>query len=101
MLNNRKDIIDAKLPLLLLAPDNSWELIVALEKIAADHYQGLFVRIKNDQLEGRELSIHEAPFHVAEDIWELQYGVQVMTLDHYTLRNHPASTAWQQWQQQQ
>ena len=99
MLNNRKDIIDAKLPLLMLAPDNSWELIVKLEKIADDHYHGLFIRIKSDQLESRELSIHEAPFHVAEDIWELQYGIQVMTLDHDTLRNHPANTAWQNWQQ--
>ena len=100
MLNNRKDIIHAKLPLLLLAPNNSWELIVTLEKIAADQYKGLFIRVTGEQLEARELSIQEAPFHVAADIWELQYGVQIMTLDHDTLRNHPASEAWQRWQQQ-
>ena len=43
------------------------------------------------------MQLSETPFHVGADVWELNYGATLMTLNHEVLNGHPAKQLWQEW----
>ncbi len=99
MLNQRIDIVEAAPPFLLSMPDNNWHLVINIEKLSADHYQCVCVEKQNNQFSEYTKDILEPPFHVAENIWELSYGVELMTLLDDSLQQHPARDLWMAWKQ--
>ena len=101
MLNQRIDITTATPPLLQVMPDNSWHIILRVEQVT-DHTLKCSC-LKEDEGVAKQFSceLSEAPFHVGADIWEMSYGVQIMTLMHESLCDHPARRLWQRWQSQQ
>ena len=98
MLNQRLDIIEAMPPFLLSMPNNAWHLVKHIEKQDAEHYLCHCIKYQNDDFIEYTKELSEVPFHVAENIWELSYNVEIMTLIDDSLRDHPARTLWQQWQ---
>lgn len=90
MLNNRENILAVKKPLLQLMPDQSWHIILHMTALENGDIECECIKIHEARTEKFSMTLSEPPFHVAEGIWELSYGVQIMTLDHETLSNHPA-----------
>ncbi len=101
MLNQRVDIVEAVAPFLLSMPDGSWHLVINIEKPQPQEYVFQCISEANGEFNHYSKTIPETPFHVAENIWELSYGVEIMTLLHDNLANHPATMLWQQWKQHQ
>lgn len=101
MLNQRIPILEATLPLLQVMPDNSWHIIFSIQPTGPESYQCQCIRSTDTKPEEFTSTIEEQPFHVAEGIWELSYSVQLMTLRHESLRQHPATQLWQQWTSEQ
>jgi len=96
MLNQRIDIITAQPPLIMTIPNSSWHLIVKIERLSGQCVIDC-IKEENEQITSYQQSLTEEPFHVAENIWELSYGVEIMTLQHRSLSAHPAIQLWQKW----
>lgn len=90
MLNNREDILAVRTPLLQLMPDQSWHIILKMHLLENGDIECECIRSDQQRMHTFRNVLTEPPFHVAAGIWELSYGVQIMTLNHETLRNHPA-----------
>ncbi len=97
MLNQRIDIVDAPLPLLLSMPGDTWHLIIKIEKLSDDEFCCSCLRQSDNSIEEYTQDIHETPFHVGDGIWELSYGSELVTLLDSSLNDHPAKQLWQQW----
>jgi len=96
MLNQRIDIITAQPPLLMTIPNSSWHLIVKIQRISGQCVIDC-IKEEDEQIIPYQQTLTEEPFHVAENIWELTYGVEIMTLKHSSLSGHPANHLWQKW----
>jgi hypothetical protein len=90
MLNNRENILAVKRPLLQLMPDQSWHIILKMTPLDNGDIECECIKLDQQRVHTFKNVLNEPPFHVAEGIWELSYGVQIMTLQHDTLRDHPA-----------
>ncbi len=101
MLNQRKDISEASPPLLLTFPDGNFHLIASIECIETNQYSCNCVKKLEGEFIQYQHHISDVPFHVAENIWELKFGVEIMTLLESDLTNHPATQIWQEWIDQQ
>ena len=99
MLNQRIDICSATPPFLLSIPGNVWHLVITIEKSQQDKYICHCISHEGDNFNTYIHELQEPPFHVAENIWELSYGVEIMTLMDSSLSDHPARKLWQQWKQ--
>lgn len=96
MLNQRIDIVTIQPPLLMTIPNASWHLIVKIERTSGQCVIDC-IKEENGQIDTYQQTLSEEPFHVAENIWELSYGVEIMTLKHSSLSGHPANLLWQKW----
>ena len=76
-----------------------WHLITRIQKIDAQTLECECVSSRDHFLNEYKRQLKEIPFHVAEGIWELEYGVQIMTLLHPSLDDHPARKVWKVWLQ--
>lgn len=99
MLNQRHCVTDAKIPLLQTFLSDQWHLIVNIRFLDTDVLECTCIRDNEGTIEEYLHRIYETPFHVAEGIWEMQYGSQIMTLLHASLENHPATKIWRTWSQ--
>lgn len=90
MLNNRKDILAVKSPLLQIMPDQSWHIILKMIQLNNGDITCDCIKTDKNQILSFSNTLEEPPFYVAEDIWELSYGVQIMSLMHDSLKDHPA-----------
>lgn len=100
MLNQRIDIIEASAPFLLSMPDNNWHLVIKIEKLGAEHYICHCIKSADNAFTEYTKELLQTPFHVAENIWELSYNVEIMTLLDDSLKQHPAKLLWQRWNAQ-
>ena len=82
-------------------PNNKWHIILGISHSSGQPYSCRCIKSTENTFELFDNAIEEEPFYVAEDIWELSYGVQLMTLHHASLKDHPAMRLWQQWQSQE
>ena len=39
----------------------------------------------------------EVPFHIGDNVWELNYGSLIMTFNENLKQNHPAYQLWIDW----
>ena len=97
MLNQRRNILDVPAPFIMTVPNADWHLIVALKENETQQLTLSCVKQEQGKLIEYQKLIDERPFHVAEDIWELSYGVEIMTLNHRSLAQHPAVEIWRLW----
>jgi hypothetical protein len=93
MLRTEKDIFGVAPPFLILLPGGRWRLAAHL----FPHPHGLCVVEPRVDREPQARVLHGQPWHVADDVWELDYGVQVMTLRQDYYASHPAWVQWQSW----
>ena len=96
MLNSPKNILDHQPPFVFSSTNEEWRLIVKIEQVEGK-INLMVVEKKNDTFNTRVISLDETPFHVGADVWELNYGATIMTLNHSSLDNHPAKQLWQEW----
>lgn len=97
MLNQRKEITEATPPLLLTTPNGNFHLIAEITKIDSGKYACNCINKKEGELIQYQHEINDTPFHIAENIWELNYGVEIKTLLESDLSEHPARQLWQEW----
>ena len=96
MLPSKKDISESNPPYLLKYPTGEWSLVS--EIIYENSMQKLkIVYLKAGEFKQRVLEVESPLFYVGADIWELEFGSILMTLDHPTLHDHPAMNVWNQW----
>jgi len=96
MLNTQKDIASAALPLLMQSANGDWKLVirVSLSEKKSDFH---IVEKIQEVLDTRVISQTSPVFYVGAEVWELDYGATLMTLQHASLADHPANELWQQW----
>jgi hypothetical protein len=96
MLNAPNDIYDTKPPFLILLGDGSWR--VALELFPCTDGVG-YIEPFAEQASHESPSgvLPGAPWHVGDELWELDHNARIMTLDHPHNRNHPAWRLWLHW----
>ena len=97
MLNQRRNITAVQPPFIMTVPNADWHLIIAIQTAGTHALTLSCVKQEHDQWVEYQQQLDEQPFHVAEDIWELSYGVEIMTLNHSSLANHPATELWRAW----
>lgn len=96
MLISDKDICKSNPPFLLQSATNEWTLISKIS--GSKHNLKLeIVERKNEEFSQRSLVLNDPPFYVGADVWELEYGSRLMTLNHPSLINHPAREIWKDW----
>jgi hypothetical protein len=96
MLISKKVIHNTTPPFLFLSAMKKWNLVSKI----SETYSCLRLELienKNGVFNLRYLNLNEVPFYVGADIWELEYGSVLMTLNHPSLHDHPAITLWEQW----
>ena len=96
MLPSKKEITAANLPLLLQVTNGDWKLVSKIISTAKDFSFEIVVK-KDNEFVTRVISQPEPPFYVGVDVWELNYGATLMTLEHESLVGHPANQLWQDW----
>ncbi|MEM7401612.1 MAG: hypothetical protein AAF304_06650 [Pseudomonadota bacterium] len=96
MLNSPNDILDHQPPFIFVSADKSWLLISEIKKLE-DCIELTVIEKKNSEFSKRTVRLDETPFHVGAEIWELNYGATLMTLNHSSLSQHPATLLWQEW----
>jgi hypothetical protein len=73
-----------------------WSLVIYISKV--DNGLNLTIlSLKDNKYIQRNLLITVPPFYVGADIWELEFGSTLMTLDHPVLLEHPARIMWDKW----
>ena len=96
MLISKKSIHNVNPPFLLCSAKGKWTLVSKITETE----KGLKLEVvenKNRKFCMRFIYLNEQPFYVGADIWELEYGFVLMTLNHTSLDDHPAQTLWEQW----
>jgi len=95
MLISKKDISSVQLPMLMQTSNRNWKLVLKTKTSATFDIE-ILERV-NDEFITRVISQDEPPFYVGEDVWELDYGTTLMTLNHESLATHPAHQLWKEW----
>ena len=98
MQEHDRSIFDADPPFLVLFANKQWKLAIDVKP----HAQGIQIvePFSTDEVHD-SLVIPGSPWHVGENVWELDYATQVMTLDHPNHHSHPAWQLWLHWLQHQ
>lgn len=96
MLNTQKDVSTAQLPLLMQMPGGDWKLVVQV-CVSEEKSDFRIVEEIKQEFNTRLITQSSPAFYVGADVWELDYGATLMTLQHASLSNHPANELWQKW----
>ncbi len=96
MLISDKDILISNPPFLLEFATNEWTLVSKISG-SNNNLKLEIVERKNGVFSQRTLELNDPPFYVGADIWELEYGSRLMTLNHQSLIDHPARKIWKEW----
>ena len=96
MLPARKNILYCKPPYLLKFPTGKWSLITTVES-RGEKIELSSLQLDDGECKARTVLLDELPYYVGADIWELPYGSVLMTLNHPTLKLHPANQLWSEW----
>jgi hypothetical protein len=94
MLISQKDILECNPPFLMRLSNSAWQLVENVVLHEARYCLTIIEKI-DGKFSKRLIQLDEAPFHVGEDVWELDYGSTLMTLRHESLTEHPAKQVWQ------
>ena len=96
MLIRPNDIFQVDPPFLILFGNGQWKVASRLlPHPDGIGYQEPFSTIAEvDQPHG---VVSGNPWHVGDDVWEMDYNTQIMTLDHSNFHSHPAWRLWLHW----
>jgi len=95
MLITKKDISNQQGPLLMQIVNGDWQLVLSVKH--ENNFSIEIIEENNGEYSKRTISQDEPPFYVGADVWELNYGATLMTLNHETLVGHPAQQLWKGW----
>lgn len=95
MLPTKKDILECSPPFVMEYTAGDWSLVTKISGVN-NLLKLTIVYIKNGELKQRYLDVMEPPFYVGADVWELDYGSVLMTLNHPSLLEHPARKIWEE-----
>lgn len=93
MLRTDKDILDVSPPFLVLLPGARWRLAVHV----FPHPEGLCVLEPFYDRSGAARVLAGRPWHVADEVWELDWGVQVVRLREGDYAGHACWDLWRRW----
>lgn len=96
MLPSKKDILKSSPPFLMKHLNSEWSLVIDITDINGILKLDI-VDMNKSVLNQRVIKLTEQPFYVGEDVWELDYGSVLMTLNHPSLLAHPARKIWGTW----
>ncbi len=96
MLISKKNILECNPPFLMELPNNKWQLVGQIT-LVGERYSVTIIEKDDGNFTKRIINLDEAPFYVGEDVWELNYGSTLMTLNHKSLDDHPAKQLWQEY----
>lgn len=96
MLITQKDILKSSPPFLMQTSTQEWLLIESIALLEDSCTLEIIEKI-GGRFAKRTMQLGEVPFHVGADVWELNYGATLMTLNHEALKGHPATLLWQEW----
>lgn len=96
MLISQNDILQCTPPFLMQSASNDW-LLVDKICVEGENYILSILEMSADEFIQRSILLNEAPFHVGAEVWELEYGATLMTLQHASVADHPARRLWQKW----
>jgi len=96
MLISKKNILECNPPFLMHLSNSKWQLVEQIALID-NRYHLTVMEKESESISKRVIYLDEAPFHVGEDVWELNYGSTLMTLNHESLAGHPAKQMWQEY----
>jgi len=95
MLPTKKEISNQQVPLLMQITNSDWKLVLSVKY--ENNFEIEILERKNGEYLKRVISQDEEPFYIGADVWELNYGATLMTLNHETLAGHPAKQLWEDW----
>lgn len=95
MLRADKNIFAIRPPFLVVLPTSQWKIAARI----FPHPDGLLCVEPFYDGEPKVSVYLGRPWHVADEVWELEYGVQIMTLDVQGMQHHPALALWHEWVQ--
>ena len=91
-----RDIFEVEPPFLILFGNGEWKVARQL----LPHADGIaYLEPFSDRTADTEPDgvIPGAPWHVGDNLWEMDYSTQIMTLNHPHQQRHPAWQLWLQW----
>ncbi len=94
--SQQRDIFAVSPPFLILHRNGSWKLVREI----FPHNEGLgyiepFAMENDGKPEVAVLS--GSPWQVDEGVWELDYGIRIVSLNHPDYHLHPGWSLWTQW----
>ena len=96
MLIRPRNIYEVEPPFLILFGNGEWK--VARQILPHTDGVAYLEPFSEDSTEADpDGVIPGSPWHVGENVWEMDYSTQIMTLDHPQQRRHPAWQLWLQW----
>lgn len=96
MLNSPDNILDHHPPFIFVSAKSEWLLIAEIKQVE-NRIELMVIEKMNNEFSERIIRLEEKPFHVGAEIWELNYGATLKTLNHASLLQHPATLLWQEW----
>ena len=96
MLITKKELTKEYVPMLMVSAQGTWKLVIDILR-DRNEWQLCLLETRDNEFVTRKVKVTEEPFYVSSEIWELDYGTTLMTLQHETLTNHPALKLWQAW----
>lgn len=96
MLITQKNILECNPPYVMELSNNTWQLVEQITLIE-ERYSLTIIEKDDEKISKRIIYLDETPFHVGEEVWELNYGSTLMTLNHKSLDGHPAKQVWQEY----
>ena len=96
MLIRPRNILEIDPPFLIIFGNGDWK--VARRLVAHPDGVGYFEPYSAaDDDENPDGVVAGSPWHVGDNVWELDYNTQIMTLDHPQYHTHPAWQLWLVW----
>lgn len=94
MQDHDRDIFEAKPPFLVLYANKQWKVAAEVKP----HPRGVaLIEPFSEGNQDAAVIIPGTPWHVGDNVWELDYATQIMTLDHPNYHHHPAWQLWLHW----
>lgn len=96
MLVSSKNILNSVFPLLMESNLGNCKLIINITTCndniilcTLDKVNGIFVQ--------KNILLGEQPFHLGDDVWEIEYGSRIMTFNAHMKNNHELYQLWRDW----
>ncbi len=96
MLIRPRNIFDIEPPFLIIFGNRDWKVAKRLttHPEGVGYYEPFSATGDSDEPDG---IVSGSPWHVGDNVWELDYNTQIMTLDHPYYHDHPAWQVWLHW----